>query len=100
MFDIRTSGKIVFPLDAHQPLILFKGTLICLKQKTFILILFYNGTFLNGISVGIAKGYGLDGWGSIPGKGNIFLSPQRPDRLCETLKLCPSDLTFIKSVFK
>jgi hypothetical protein len=31
--------------------------------------------------LGIATGYGLDGRGSIPGKGKIFSSAQRPDRL-------------------
>jgi hypothetical protein len=30
----------------------------------------------------IATGYWLDWWGTIPGRGKIFLStPQRPDRL-------------------
>jgi hypothetical protein len=33
-------------------------------------------------SVGIATGYGLDSWGSIPSKGKRFFSIlQRPDRL-------------------
>jgi glycine/D-amino acid oxidase-like deaminating enzyme len=33
-------------------------------------------------SVFIATGYGLDGWGSIPGRGKRFLfTPQLPDRL-------------------
>jgi hypothetical protein len=32
-------------------------------------------------SVCIAAGYRLDGWGSIRGRGRIFLFPQCPDRL-------------------
>jgi hypothetical protein len=33
-------------------------------------------------SVGIATGYGMDGGGSIPGRGKIFfLTPQRPEQL-------------------
>jgi hypothetical protein len=33
-------------------------------------------------SVGIAKGYGLEDWGSIRGLAKIvFSTPQRPDRL-------------------
>jgi hypothetical protein len=33
-------------------------------------------------SVGIETDYGLDFWGSIPGRGKIFFfTPQRPDRL-------------------
>jgi hypothetical protein len=36
-------------------------------------------------SVGIAMDNGLDGQGSIPGRGKIFFSfPQRPDRLRPT----------------
>jgi hypothetical protein len=36
-------------------------------------------------SVGIATGYGLDGWGvgvPVPGGARFFSSPRRPDRLC------------------
>jgi hypothetical protein len=34
-------------------------------------------------SVGIATGYGLDGWSSIPGRDKrFFSSPQRPHRFC------------------
>jgi hypothetical protein len=36
----------------------------------------------HGSSVGIAMGYGSDGWGSIPGTDKkAFSSPQRPDLL-------------------
>jgi hypothetical protein len=40
-------------------------------------------------SMDIVTGYGLGGRGSIPGKGKIFLLPQRPDRLwCPPILLC------------
>jgi hypothetical protein len=42
-------------------------------------------------SVGIPTGYGLDGWGSLPGRGKRFFStPQSPDRLWGPPSLLPS----------
>jgi hypothetical protein len=33
-------------------------------------------------SVGVVTGYGMGGRVSVPGRGKIFFSPYRPDRLC------------------
>jgi hypothetical protein len=44
-----------------------------------------------GSSVGITTGYGLDGRGSIPGRGKGFVSsPQGPDRLWDLPSLLSS----------
>jgi hypothetical protein len=43
-----------------------------------------------GSSVGIATGYGLDGWGSIPGSARFFSSPHRRYRFCGQPSLLPN----------
>jgi hypothetical protein len=49
---------------------------VCIGHRYHMLSL-----FLLDSSASVVTGYGLDGWGSIPGRGKRFFStPQNPDK--------------------
>jgi hypothetical protein len=51
----------------------------------------YQNSRSRNISIGIATCYGLDGWGSILGKGKWYFSiPRRPDRFAGLSSLLPN----------
>jgi hypothetical protein len=50
----------------------------------------YSSTGSQDSSVGIARAYGLDDAGSIPGSARFVSSPQRPDQLWGSLSLLSS----------
>jgi hypothetical protein len=93
----------MFPATAYESLLKSNGRYFdCLLLKTELPFIYPSEEFLQSNiselrsrdnSVGIAKDYGLDGPGSIPGSAIFFFSPQRPDRPRPHIQLVPGALS-------
>jgi hypothetical protein len=80
--EIRTEYRNL-PLYQHvRSPIVYSVNIKETIQNISSVVLLATSSFILDSSVGIGTGYGVDGRGSIPGKGKRFVSsPQCPDRL-------------------